>query len=212
MNGVCGLSCLFSCARYLADPANNRGHLWMGLLYPALGFGFDVFDGKVARWSGSASMLGQEMDSLADLVSPRVRFLSFGDDKLGDAGARGGAGNEDEGRRLVAVAVGGGGTEGQGERRGDGRKLVGRSSGRLDGPSSSSLPAGRPLMSSRGVKATSISSLCCQLPRGASMTQGRARELNVHDRAGVELAALPARQAAPSDLARGAPDLSPACH
>lgn len=69
MNGVCGLSCLFSCARFLADPYNNTGHLWMGLLYPALGFGFDVFDGKVARWSGSASMLGQEMDSLADLVS-----------------------------------------------------------------------------------------------------------------------------------------------
>ncbi|KAL7414539.1 CDP-diacylglycerol--serine O-phosphatidyltransferase [Mrakia frigida] len=79
MNGVCGLSCLFSCARYLADPSNNRGNLWMGLLYPALGFGFDVFDGKVARWSGSASMLGQEMDSLADLVSFGVgpAFVAF---------------------------------------------------------------------------------------------------------------------------------------
>jgi len=48
----------------------------MGLLYPALGFGFDVFDGKVARWSGSASMLGQEMDSLADLVSFKAFFLA----------------------------------------------------------------------------------------------------------------------------------------
>lgn len=69
MNGVCGLSCLFSCARFLANPAEAKNHLWMGLLYPALGFGFDVFDGKVARWTGSASMLGQEMDSLADLIS-----------------------------------------------------------------------------------------------------------------------------------------------
>ena len=51
----------------------------MGLLYPALGFGFDVFDGKVARWSGSASMLGQEMDSLADLVST----ISLGPGALG---------------------------------------------------------------------------------------------------------------------------------
>ncbi|CED83108.1 cdp-diacylglycerol-serine o-phosphatidyltransferase [Phaffia rhodozyma] len=69
MNGVCGLSCIFSCAKYLSAPLENKSSLWMGLLYPVLGFGFDVFDGKVARWMGSASMLGQEMDSLADLVS-----------------------------------------------------------------------------------------------------------------------------------------------
>jgi CDP-diacylglycerol--serine O-phosphatidyltransferase len=73
MNGVCGLSCLFSCARFLANPHEGKFHLWMALLYPMLGFGFDALDGKVARWMGSASMLGQEMDSLADLV--RASFL-----------------------------------------------------------------------------------------------------------------------------------------
>ena len=29
---------------------------------------FDFLDGKVARWRKSSSMLGQELDSLADLV------------------------------------------------------------------------------------------------------------------------------------------------
>jgi CDP-diacylglycerol--serine O-phosphatidyltransferase len=29
---------------------------------------FDLFDGKVARWRQEASMLGQELDSLADSV------------------------------------------------------------------------------------------------------------------------------------------------
>lgn len=30
---------------------------------------FDLFDGKVARWRNEASMLGQELDSLADSLS-----------------------------------------------------------------------------------------------------------------------------------------------
>jgi CDP-diacylglycerol--serine O-phosphatidyltransferase len=30
---------------------------------------FDFFDGKVARWKGESSILGQELDSLADLIS-----------------------------------------------------------------------------------------------------------------------------------------------
>jgi len=29
---------------------------------------FDLFDGKIARWRKASSMLGQELDSLADLV------------------------------------------------------------------------------------------------------------------------------------------------
>jgi hypothetical protein len=71
MNGVCGLNSLFACARFLIDPtAANRPALWLGLALPVAGFGFDVFDGKIARWMHSSSMLGQEMDSLADLVRP----------------------------------------------------------------------------------------------------------------------------------------------
>lgn len=32
------------------------------------GLFFDFFDGKVARWRNKSSLMGQELDSLADLV------------------------------------------------------------------------------------------------------------------------------------------------
>lgn len=33
-----------------------------------IGLFFDFFDGKVARWRGKSSLMGAELDSLADLV------------------------------------------------------------------------------------------------------------------------------------------------
>ena len=77
MNGVCGCLSIFSCARYLALASNLPGPpseialrtLYFAHLLPIFGFGFDALDGKVARMRGGGSMLGQEMDSLADLVS-----------------------------------------------------------------------------------------------------------------------------------------------
>ncbi|WVR03768.1 CDP-diacylglycerol-serine O-phosphatidyltransferase [Kwoniella sp. DSM 27419] len=77
MNGVCGTLSIMSSARYLMMSANLPGApsaaamstLYFAHLLPILGFGFDALDGKVARWMGGGSMLGQEMDSLADLVS-----------------------------------------------------------------------------------------------------------------------------------------------
>jgi CDP-diacylglycerol--serine O-phosphatidyltransferase len=42
----------------------------IAFVLPFLGGLFDVLDGKVARWTkGGASMLGQELDSLSDLIS-----------------------------------------------------------------------------------------------------------------------------------------------
>lgn len=77
MNGVCGTLSILTSARYLSLSANLPGPvsetatrtLYFAHLLPILGFGFDALDGKVARWMGGGSMLGQEMDSLADLVS-----------------------------------------------------------------------------------------------------------------------------------------------
>ncbi|WVQ64987.1 CDP-diacylglycerol-serine O-phosphatidyltransferase [Kwoniella botswanensis] len=76
MNGVCGTLSILSSARYLilasnlkTPPAEAISTLYFAHLLPILGFGFDALDGKVARWMGGGSMLGQEMDSLADLVS-----------------------------------------------------------------------------------------------------------------------------------------------
>lgn len=47
----------------------DKNFLWMSLLLMPLGMMFDLFDGKVARWRRTASTLGQELDSLADLVN-----------------------------------------------------------------------------------------------------------------------------------------------
>ena len=46
----------------------DQDYLWTALWLPLAGCMFDLFDGKIARWRKSSSMLGQELDSLADLV------------------------------------------------------------------------------------------------------------------------------------------------
>jgi CDP-diacylglycerol--serine O-phosphatidyltransferase len=77
MNGVCGFSSILYSLKYallssnLPGPPSKAAYtaLYFAHLLPILGFGFDALDGKVARWMGGGSMLGQEMDSLADLVS-----------------------------------------------------------------------------------------------------------------------------------------------
>jgi hypothetical protein len=68
MNGVCGSFSIFSSARYLVT--HDSDYLWMALSFPLAGLMFDFLDGKVARWRKSTSLLGQELDSLADLVRP----------------------------------------------------------------------------------------------------------------------------------------------
>lgn len=77
MNGVCGTLSILLSARYLLQSSNlprplseeATRTLYTAIILPMLGFGFDALDGKVARWMGGGSMLGQEMDSLADLIS-----------------------------------------------------------------------------------------------------------------------------------------------
>lgn len=73
MNGVCGSFSIFSSARYLLT--HDDDYLWSALALPLAGLMFDFFDGKVARWRNSSSMLGQELDSLADLVGVSVGLL-----------------------------------------------------------------------------------------------------------------------------------------
>ncbi|KAF7322926.1 Phosphatidylserine synthase [Mycena chlorophos] len=67
MNGVCGSFSIFSSAHYLVS--HDTDYLWSALWFPVAGLMFDFFDGKVARWRKSSSLLGQELDSLADLIS-----------------------------------------------------------------------------------------------------------------------------------------------
>lgn len=72
MNGFCGSFSIFSSARYLLT--YDRTYLWFALAFPLAGLMFDFFDGKVARWRQSSSLLGQELDSLADLVRLRLFY------------------------------------------------------------------------------------------------------------------------------------------
>lgn len=68
LNGFCGIMSVFSSMRYaLGDPA-SLGNLYAALAFLPLGLFFDFMDGKVARWRKKSSMMGQELDSLADLV------------------------------------------------------------------------------------------------------------------------------------------------
>jgi len=82
LNGFCGVMSIFSSLRYCLGPQNEYGYLWAALGFMPFGLFFDFMDGKVARWRGKASMLGQELDSLADLISfgvaPAVCAFSMG--------------------------------------------------------------------------------------------------------------------------------------
>ncbi|CAO3642948.1 unnamed protein product [Mucor hiemalis] len=67
MNGVCGVQSVLSSMRYLTT--NNVTDLHTSMILMPLGMLFDFMDGRVARWRNNSSLLGQELDSLADLIS-----------------------------------------------------------------------------------------------------------------------------------------------
>ncbi|TKA66992.1 hypothetical protein B0A55_11195 [Friedmanniomyces simplex] len=55
--------------RYCLGPPHAKSDLYIALAFMPFGLFFDFFDGKVARWRGKSSLMGQELDSLADLIS-----------------------------------------------------------------------------------------------------------------------------------------------
>lgn len=67
MNAFCASQSFFNSARYLST--GDTRYAWLALWCPFFGAIFDLLDGKIARWRGGGSMLGQELDSLADSVS-----------------------------------------------------------------------------------------------------------------------------------------------
>lgn len=66
MNGICGIQSILSSMRYLIT--NDVQDLYTAMLFMPCGMLFDFLDGRVARWRNNSSLLGQELDSLADLV------------------------------------------------------------------------------------------------------------------------------------------------
>ena len=66
-NGAAGTSSVFAAMSYLTAPEHWRIYLALALLPLALVL--DIVDGKVARHHQEQSLFGQELDSLADIVS-----------------------------------------------------------------------------------------------------------------------------------------------
>ena len=66
-NAVCGTGAMFAMMTYLQT--NDVKHIYFacGLVLAALIF--DVLDGRIARWRQQTSVLGRELDSLADIIS-----------------------------------------------------------------------------------------------------------------------------------------------
>lgn len=83
-NGAAGMAAVFATTSYLISPDHWRIYLALSLLPIALVF--DIADGKVARRQHEQSLFGQELDSLADIVSFGVApaVLAYG---LGMSGA-----------------------------------------------------------------------------------------------------------------------------
>jgi hypothetical protein len=72
--GLCGVLSIFSSMRYLTGDLKSVDNLWMALSLLPFALFFDFMDGKVARWRKKSSMMGQELDSLADLVRNPIRL------------------------------------------------------------------------------------------------------------------------------------------
>jgi phosphatidylserine synthase len=66
LNGACGVMSIFASMRFLIS--YEKEDLYVSMIAMPMGLFFDFFDGRVARWRKNSSLLGQELDSLADLV------------------------------------------------------------------------------------------------------------------------------------------------
>lgn len=59
---------VLSAMKYCLGKEEDLSNLWLAFFFMPFGLFFDLFDGKVARWRKKSSLMGQELDSLADLV------------------------------------------------------------------------------------------------------------------------------------------------
>ncbi len=66
-NAVCGTGALFSMLTYLQTNDVSHVYIACGMVLAALIF--DILDGRIARWRQKHSIMGRELDSLADVIS-----------------------------------------------------------------------------------------------------------------------------------------------
>ncbi len=77
-NAACGAAAIFSIISYVDAEDVTHVYFACGLVFIALIF--DVLDGRIARWRQKASLMGQELDSLADVISFGIApaIIAFG--------------------------------------------------------------------------------------------------------------------------------------
>ncbi len=80
--GFCGFMSVLSSIQYCQKDHFDLTHLWLAFGFMPFGLLFDLFDGKVARWRQKSSLMGQELDSLADLVGTREASYDIDADLL----------------------------------------------------------------------------------------------------------------------------------
>lgn len=66
-NGACGTAAVFFAMDHVRQ--GSFGKVYAACAFVVLALVFDVMDGRVARWRHKDSVLGRELDSLADVVS-----------------------------------------------------------------------------------------------------------------------------------------------
>jgi CDP-diacylglycerol--serine O-phosphatidyltransferase len=75
-NGIAGMGSVLASMRYLVD--GDRLAMWGAFALLPVSLACDVLDGRIARGRGESSLLGQELDSLADAVSFGVAPAALG--------------------------------------------------------------------------------------------------------------------------------------
>ncbi len=79
-NAVCGTAAIFSTITFVQTDVIKHIYFAWALILSALIF--DILDGRVARWRQKTSVMGRELDSLADVISfgvaPAVIAYGFG--------------------------------------------------------------------------------------------------------------------------------------
>lgn len=66
-NGFAGMGSVLASMRYAVD--GDRAAMWAAFGLMPVSLVCDFLDGRIARWRGEVSLLGQELDSLADAVA-----------------------------------------------------------------------------------------------------------------------------------------------
>jgi CDP-diacylglycerol--serine O-phosphatidyltransferase len=66
-NAFAGMGALFSVMTFLQT--GEVMHIYYACALIPLAFVFDVLDGNIARWRQQSSIMGRELDSLADIIS-----------------------------------------------------------------------------------------------------------------------------------------------